>query len=249
MVSVLNGLLAIVAVVGAFSSWELMPGRHHRIGLALTAAPVVAGLFYGLLNRHDLALLPLDVLYGSVGSFVAAAIGTLRGDKHHDTGLHRLRLMDVVVLLAYAVLAVVMHANFGEAMRGHRGGPLPFIEPACLAAMALALVCFILSCDAFDTGRTRACVGWATGLLPLGCLLMSLLPEGDSSQPSFVPVGLSLGAMAAIFTLLIGLIPPPRTGSSNLHNLRRAHVLAFFSYLGIIALSVLYLIIWRQLTR
>ncbi|MDO4900244.1 hypothetical protein [Actinomyces sp.] len=104
--SALSGPLSVVAASGAFGSFELLPGKRHRLGLGLTAVPVVAGLLYGLVNRHDPTAMPLGVLFGSLGSFDAAIVGILRGDKRHDTGLHRLRRTDIGVLLAYAAIAI-----------------------------------------------------------------------------------------------------------------------------------------------
>ncbi|PHP51704.1 hypothetical protein BW737_014625 [Actinomyces ruminis] len=238
--------MVIIAVAGAIGCVELLSGKRHRVALGLSGIPVLTGLAYGLVNRHDPNALPIGLVLGSAGGFDALAIGALRGDKRHETGLHRIRRADVGVALVYAAIIVVTYATSADALRDERGEPLFIIaKPVSFVVLALSVVCMMLSYDAFGKGHTRACIGWSALLLPLGCVLV--LPIGLG--PLLPPVGLFIGAASALFALLIGLLPVPGLTVSNIHNLRKAHVLAFLGYLGIIVLCVVYVVVWRQLTR
>jgi len=243
---VLSGLLLVAGVVAAIGCIVLLPGKRRAAGVALSGVPLVVGLAYGLLNRHDPAALPIGLLLGSLGGFDALAIGVLRGDKRHGTGLHRLRPADVCVALVYGAIVAATYATSADALRDEQGEPLFIIsEPFSLVATALVFVCVILSSDAFDKGHTRVCVWWSALLVPLGFMLV--LPMG--LDPLLPPAGLFIGGACAVFALLVGLLPSTGSTETNIHNLRKAHVLAFLSYLGLIAVGVVYVIIWRQLTR
>ncbi|SHE24115.1 hypothetical protein [Actinomyces glycerinitolerans] len=249
----LSGLLIVAGVAAAIGCIALLPGKRRAAGVALSGVPLVAGFICGLLNRHNPAALPIGLLVGSLSSFDALAVGVLRGDNRHGTGLYRLRrasagvaLIYVGVALIYVAIVVTTYATSADALRDERGEPLFIIaKPASLVALALMFACMLLSADAFDKGHTRVCIGWSALLLPLGCMLV--LPMG--LDPLLPPVGLFIGAAYAMFTLLVGLLPPPGQTTSNIHHLRKAHVLAFLGYLGIIVLCAVYVIVWRQLTR
>ncbi|MBW3068265.1 hypothetical protein GZ998_01870 [Actinomyces sp. 594] len=249
----LSGLLIVVGVAAAFACIELLQGRRRAMGVALSGVPLIAGFTCGVLNRHNPAALPIGVLVGALGSFDALAMGVLRGDKRHGTGLHRLRragagaaLIYVGVAVVYVAIVVATYATSSDALRDEQGEPLFIIgKPVSLVAVALMFACILLSSDAFDKGHTRACIGWSAFLLPLGCVLV--LPAGIGSLVP--PVGLFIGAGSAMFALLAGLLPPPGQTTSNIHHLRKAHVLAFLGYLGTIALCAVYVIVWRQLAR